>query len=579
MERGDLSWSEQVPYLCRCGVSFRATRHRWIDRNSQRELRDRVLAEGPIEGKCPSCGREATGRCSWLELFPREKKAVLVLGGHQRAELNDELVAHLTRASRYEGAMESWILRPDWRFEDYAKQDSERSPASAVPVPLGNEAWPARPSVGPGPKPPSGKKDSYVTDLLFVSQGASVDLCLGDEARRLLSSAALRVRPCLLRLAQGYPVLSLRIIASYLGQTTVIDAVADPTLGASLEGLEHLVEDFKVRLQIRAQSAPQEQGLCREVAGDGLGRNLRFCIDSSLEALNAGGFGSNTAELFKQSKAQLQGRSSQERLAGAKHPLAAGDFAHLFMPEETRRALVQLDAASQKANLRHLLEVEGLSVDEYEEIRQRVLTSSLEQGLCAPSRFWPRIVKLGLAPDYTAYAQELAENRQRIEQSEADDLEAAHAEQARKEILELCQSKGISLPPMLEAYLRGSAEPSPAGSSSGQGSASPAGGQSVSSSVALGVDEGDWDAAEAQKVQDDLFFEAHLLETDDAELAELSELSEAIDDDLDRIFPRHGGQASVEFMAEAPTRPLNNKDESQSPPAPPRPPVPPSPDK
>lgn len=469
--------------------------------------------------------------------------------------------------------MESWILRPDWRFEEYAKQDSERATASAVPVPLGIEAWPPRPSVGPGTQPQSGKQDAYVTDLMFVSGGASVDLCLGDEARRHLSSAALRVRPCLLRLAQGYPVLSLRIIASYLGQTTVIDAVADPNLASSVEGLGNLVEDLKVRLQIRPQSAPKDQGLCREVAGDGLGRNLRFCIDSAVETLESTSFGNKSADLFKQSKAQLQGRSSQERLAGAKHPLAAGDFAHLFMPEETRRALEQLEAASQKPNLRHLLEVEGLSVDEYEEIRQRVLTSSLEQGLCAPSRFWPRIVKLGLAPDYTAYAQELAENRQRIEQSEADDLEASHAEQARKEILGLCQTKGISLPPMLEAYLRGSAEPSPAGSSEGQGSAGAAGGRGVPS-VAIAVDEGDWDAV-TQKAHDDLFFEANFLETDDAELAELSQLSEAIDDDLDRIFPRHGVQASVEFMAEAQTPTLNKKRERKSPPAPPRPPAPP----
>lgn len=570
MERADLSWSEEVAYICRCGLSFRATRHRWIDVQAQRERRDQVLRAGPIEGTCPSCGRSAAGRCSWVELLVREKKAVLVLGAHQRAELNDELIAHLQRASRFEGSLESWILRPDWRFEEQlAEPQRAGAGASAVPMPLGGtEAWPAAPSVASASSGARDKvKDAFVAQLHFGDKGAGVDLCLNDDARRMLSSAALRVRPCLLRLSDGYPVLSLRIIASYLGQTSVIDAVSDPGVASTFDAFEGLIKDFRVRLQIRADSSPEGRGLCREVAGVGLDRNLKFCLDSALEALNNPAV--RRPGLFDESKVQLAKMGSKARLAAAKHPLSAGAFQHLLMPKETRRALLELDAASHRENLRHLLEVDGLGVEEYEEIRERVLASSFEQGLCAPSRFWPRIVKLGLAPDYTAYAQQLAENRQRIESSGVDDLSGEDAQLARKEILSLCEAKGVSLPPVLEAYLRGDAEPTSGGSVSGAGGVG-AGGPSRPVAAVVGGDE-DWDAL----ANIDLFFEANLLENDEAEFAALSD--EAIDDDMDRLFPRPGLQANVEFMAETPEAPKKSPPVAAS--SKPRPPQPPTPRK
>lgn len=569
MGRGDLSWSEEIGYLCRCGLSFRATRHRWVDSQAQRELRDRIVAQGPIEGVCPSCGTPARGRCSWVELFSREKKAVLVLGSHQRAELHDELIAHLQRATRYRGSMESWVLRPDWRFEE---QVAAKATESAVPVPLGTEGWRPTPSM---PDPASKDKHAFVCDLLLDSSGASVRLELGDDTRRLLSSAALRLQPCLLRLAHGYPVLSLRIIGSYLGQTVVIDAVADPGQSVSLEGFERLSEDFKVRLEIRDQENPEEQGLCREVSGAGHNRKLRFCVDSALEALNRPGL-RNEPGLFEQSKRELLGMSGKERLGGAKKSLAPGSFQHLLMPEETRRALVELDVASQRENLRHLLEVDGLAVEEYEEIRQRVLASSLEQGLCSPSRFWPRIVKLGLAPDYTAYAQQLAENRQRIEISKSDDLSPEDARAARADILSLCQKKKISLPPLLEAYLKGESQP-PQGGSPGSdsgpgqtgGTAEPAKEPEPQTAKESQTEQEEWDALS----NIDLSFEANLLEEDECEFAQISQ---EIDDDMDRLFPRHGAQSGVEFMADAPTEEIVQDTPSrQGPPQPPAPPQPP----
>lgn len=555
MERGDRSWSEKVPYLCKCGLSFRAIRHRWVDAQHQPERRERVLRDGPLERECPSCGTPARGRCSWLELHPGEKKAVLVLGSHQRGELSDELIAHLKRTQRYPGAVESWYLRPDWRFENELESVTSVAASSAVPVPVASEPW-AAPAAPAASK--SKAKNAFVAQLELDAHDPVVDVVLDDQSRRLLSSAALRARPALLRLAHGYPLLSLRVVGSYLGQTLVIDAVADPAKSQSVQLFRKLSEQFRVRLQIRDSEAPDEQGLCREIAGPGLERNAKFCLDSALEVLAIRPSPEPANGGFEPSLAMLEEMDVQDRLHGAKTPLPAGSFKHLLMPEETRRALLELDSASNRNNLRHLLEVDGLSVVEYEDIRQRVLASALEQGLCAPLRFWPRILKLGLAPDFTAYAQQLAENRQRLVQSMADDLSAEDAQKARNDILILCQKKKISLPPSLEAFLRGAEEPTPGGQGQGEG-----GGAESQEKVDSPDQDSDGGITPLQSLPEfdgsgELFFESSLLEE---EVSSEHEISAEIDDDMDRLFPRHSIQGAVEFMPPLP------------PPAPPRPKV------
>lgn len=566
MERGDRSWSEKVAYLCECGLSFRAIRHRWVDAQHQGERRERVLRDGPLEGDCPSCGTPAQGRCSWLELHPGEKKAVLVLGAHQRGDLSDELIAHLQRTQRYPGVMESWYLRPDWRFENELQAVTSVAASSAVPVPVASEPW-AAPAAPPAAK--SKVKNAFVASLSLDSEDPVVDVVLDDQARRLLSSAALRARPTLLRLAEGYPLLSLRVVGSYLGQTLVIDAVADPAKNQSVALFRKLSEQFRVRLQIRDRDAPEEQGLCREIAGPGLERNAKFCLDSAMEALAIRQSPESTKGGFEPSKIMLEQMDAQERLHGAKTPLPAGSFKHLLMPEETRRALLELDAASNRSNLRHLLEVDGLSVVEYEDIRQRVLASALEQGLCAPLRFWPRILKLGLAPDFTAYAQQLAENRQRLVLSMADDLSDKDALDARNAILVLCQKKKISLPPSLEAFLRGADQSNTGGQGDGGGSES----QESEDGPFLDPDSSSPPLQSMSEIEasNELFFESMLLEE---EVSSEHEISAEIDDDMDRLFPRHSIQGAVEFMPArpppAPPRPKVENEEPSSPPPTPK---------
>lgn len=480
----DLSWSEEVPYLCNCGLSFRVKRIRWVDVEAQRELRDTIIKEGPIRGTCPRCGQEARGRGPWLEILKTKKKAVLVLAASQRAELVDQLKAHLDRVGAQEGSYEAWMLRPDWRFERPRALRSDAVPGveqSAVPSMVGGD------DLAPM-SPKSTGSDAFVCDLKRDGSSVVVDIALGEAERRLWGQAALRVRPILLTLGKGYPLLGVRVVGSYLGQTSVVDAVGDPAVRATVDIFRALGREFRLHLRVRDSEQPSAAGISREVSARGLERNALLCLDSAGEILaDLKSQPPSKQGRYVHAHSELEEMNRSARLQGAKTSLAAGAYQHLVMPDETLRALEELDAASQRENLRRLLQVDGLAVGEFEEIRKRVLCASLEQGLCAPPRFWKRVIDLGLATDFTGYAQQLAENRQRIESSGADDLSAERASAARNDILELCRRKRVALPHVLEAYLRG-------GGDSGSGGVGAASGSGMSG---VGPVDGDFERASA----------------------------------------------------------------------------------
>ncbi|MCA9696121.1 MAG: hypothetical protein KC431_01265, partial [Myxococcales bacterium] len=150
-------------------------------------------------------------------------------------------------------------------------------------------------------------------------------------------------------------------------------------------------------------------------------------------------------EAFVEALEFLRETPLEDRLTGAAQTLVGGAYRHLISPRETWVALDHLEASSDKKNLAHLLEVDGLSVDEYEAIRRRVLVASVEHGLCAPRRFWRRIIASGLADDFNDYAARLARARSEADQ-DGDDLDGEQRVAAWARIAELCDLKQLEYP-------------------------------------------------------------------------------------------------------------------------------------
>jgi hypothetical protein len=481
-------------------VVFRASRWRWIDREALPDEADRARHEGPLRGECPSCGTPAMARTDWVELEPSKERALLVLGPQQRHRLIDVLREHTNNVAERINAGEldvadQWLLRPLWRFEegdntptlvrrefamprtvesvpsahaiepepptvhavsveaeverdeeDTARRRAPEPETDGVPKMVGAAAWPV--SV---PPVRTTSRLTYLSTLtLDANTGAddeivTLDLELDEAGRSLWGQAALQVRPIHLR-DHGYPIIGVRLVASYLGRMSVIEGVVDVGSEDAGDIFACLSRRFRVLLVLRGEGSSTVR---REVAARDLERNAALCLESARASLARREY---PHDAFRRALEDLGETELEDRLRGAPQTLVAGAYRHLIAPRETWLALEHLEAASDKSNLAHLLEVDGLSVDEYEAVRKRVLAASVEHGLCAPRRFWRRVIASGLSDDFDGYAARLARARYEADQ-DGDDLDAEQRAAAWARIVELCDLKQLEYPPEVRRKL------------------------------------------------------------------------------------------------------------------------------
>ena len=510
------SWAVEATYACHCGVHYRVTRWRWVDRDAMPDESERCRHEGPVRGRCPSCGAIAKSRVDWLELEPASERAVLVVGPQQRhalVELLRDLFDAVARrvASGELDRAPAWLLRPLWRFDEGPEStavrerprgaDEDTAPRRIPPVPMSAGPMSAGPmsagpmSAGPmsaGPMPsmmmpagpmsagpmatsvptpapvpspdagvpkavggsswpsqpvPDGAAPNTYLAMLNMDEGVggedeevvTISLDLDDAGHALWGQAALQVRPIHLR-GHGYPLIGVRLVASYLGRMALIDGVVDVGSEQASEVFASLSRRFRVQLLLRGNS--RTSAIRREVSARDLERNAALCLESARAELARSEY---PREAFVRALEHLRETPLEDRLRGAGQPLVAGAYRHLISPRETWVALEHLEAASDKKNLAQLLEVDGLSIDEYEAIRRRVLVASVEHGLCAPRRFWRRLIASGLADNVDDYAAKLAAARAEADQ-DGDDLDNDQRQAAWARIAELCDLKQLEYP-------------------------------------------------------------------------------------------------------------------------------------
>ncbi len=433
------SWGAQVAYACACGAYGSVTRWRWVDADARPELAKRLREAGPLEGSCRSCQRPAEGGGAWLELSPAQEQATLVLGVHQRGELLEVLQAHLEQLRARPAQVRHWILQPRVTFT--GPRPVAAAPADAhergagIPRAVGQRGWASGPTLS------AEIQRALVCDLTLSDGHVTVVAPLDEATRRMWGSAALQARPVLLR-GLGFPLLGVRLVASYLGEVAVIDAVVDVGEASTSEIFVRLAQSFRLQLVVRSE-AGGPAATVRELEAEPLGRNAAMCLESAQGQLGTGEY---PPDAYRTARESLGHMSAKQRLEPARHGLAEGSYRHLVSANEALQAIERLDQASKKDNLARLLEVDGLPVGEYEAIRRAVLAAALEFGLTAPARFWRRILGTELVRDAGEWIQKLVANRSACI-ARGDDLSPEQAEQAWRAIFDLCQHHSLTPPP------------------------------------------------------------------------------------------------------------------------------------
>ncbi|HEY0134161.1 MAG TPA: hypothetical protein VGB85_08775, partial [Nannocystis sp.] len=444
METGvdEWSWSAEVPYACACGAYSPVTRWRWVDADAQPELAKRLRDSGPLAGNCRACQRPAEGGGAWLELSPATEQATLVLAAHQRGELLDALQSHLELLRQRPAQVRPWLLQPRLAFGTARPASTGIDERGAgVPRPVGQRGWASGPALS------AEIERALVCDLTLEAGAVTAVAVLDEPTRRMWGSAALQARPVLLR-GLGYPLLGVRLVASYLGEVAVIDAVVDIGEPRSSEVFMRLAQSFRLQLSIRSDTGP---ATVREIEAESLRRNAAMCLESAQAQLGAGEF---PPDAYRTARDSLARMSAKQRLEPARNTLVEGSYRHLVSPAEALAALERLDQASKKDNLARLLEVDGLPVGEYEQMRKTVLAAAVEFGLPAPARFWRRTLGADLVRDPADWITRLVSNRGAWI-ARGDDLTPEQAEQTWRAILDLCQHHDVSPPPELTQALGG----------------------------------------------------------------------------------------------------------------------------
>jgi hypothetical protein len=257
-------------------------------------------------------------------------------------------------------------------------------------------------------------------------------------------AARLSARPIHLR-GRGYPLVGVRVVGSYMGQVGCIDAVVDVGSALATDVFRRLSERFEVVLHLEHGS----RDVSRTIRSEGLEPNAALCVESARGILARGEY---PPQEFDKARRTLEAEPAEVRLAPPEVTIASGAYQHIIGAREAVTALENLERVSQKDTLARLLEVDGLPMAEYDAIRRRVLEGSLAHGLCAPRRFWRRLVASGLARDLEDYAKRLCANRAEHEGEEGD-LDPDGANEAWLSIHELCRRKDIPPPPELRRAL------------------------------------------------------------------------------------------------------------------------------
>lgn len=284
---------------------------------------------------------------------------------------------------------------------------------------------------------------AYVADLT-LDDTVTFRVRVGGEQLVQWESAHLSARPIHLR-GRGYPLVGVRVVGSYMGQVGCIDAVVDVGSTLATDVFRRLSEHFEVTVVLEGGS----RALPRTIEADGLEPNAALCIESARGILARGEY---PPQKFDQARQRLESEPAGVRLSPPEITITTGAYQHIIGAREAITALEHLERVSQKDVLARLLEVDGLPMAEYDAIRRRVLEGSLAHGLCAPRRFWRRLVASGLARDLDDYARRLSDNRAEYEGEEGD-LKPEAARDAWQAIFDLCQRKDIVPPPALRRAL------------------------------------------------------------------------------------------------------------------------------
>lgn len=257
-------------------------------------------------------------------------------------------------------------------------------------------------------------------------------------------AARLSARPIHLR-GRGYPLVGVRVVGSYMGMVGCIDAVVDVGSALATDVFRRLSDRFEVTLHLEHGS----REVSRVIEAEGLEPNAALCIESARGILARGEY---PPQEFDKARRVLEAEPAEVRLSPPEVTIASGAYQHIIGAREAVAALEHLERVSQKDVLARLLEVDGLPMAEYDAIRRRVLEGSLAHGLCAPRRFWRRLVASGLARDLDDYALRLCANRAEHEGEEGD-LDPDDAHDAWLAIHDLCRRKDIPPPPALRRAL------------------------------------------------------------------------------------------------------------------------------
>lgn len=479
----DATWPDAAAYACHCGTMFSVMYWRWVDAVARPELDRRVQRDGPYEGTCPDCGAQARCAGTWLRVDATAREASLQVAEAQRGSLLRLLREHLDAVESRSHAVRPWMLQPTPVFYDLSEavpgafrsavpvvparsgelvvdippEPDVATPAVQTPAPAAT-AKPAEPDAMPPGVPQIIGRDTrtpgtfrppvlgaYVGAIEVDGDAVIAHAAVDGSEREKWDKAHLQARPVLLR-DHDYPLLGVRIVASFLGQKALVDAVLDPGEAASAEVFRVLSQRFAVRLVVQAGSG---EPIEREVVAEGLEPNAALCLESARTLLAREQL---PPERYQQARAALAALDVKARLAPAPDSIAAGAYQHIVGAAEATTALEHLDRVSNKPSLARLLEVEGMPMTEYDALRRRVLQGSLDHGLVAPRRFWRRVVASGLVPDFETYAAKLCEARAAFEGEEGD-LEPEAAREAWQAIEELCTRKELPFPPELQAAL------------------------------------------------------------------------------------------------------------------------------
>jgi hypothetical protein len=438
----------------------------------------RLRTSGPFEGSCPACGRATQGAGAWLEIDAARRRCALVVPTDRRGDLVALLQEHLAWLARHPQLVEPWTLQPQIAFlepalaegntdpgEDTARRaapDDGHTTARAAP----RAPEPARPiAILPEPGTPipisTGVPQAISSDGGGVAQRTTIGALLGtldadengarihfepeDGVGHKWRDAKLEARPLHLR-GRGYPLLGVRIVASWMGQVGCLDAFVDVGQPESQAIFRLLAQRFTLRI---VASLADGEVLVRELSARGLEPNAALCLESAHAALSTG---DHPPQQFAIAIASAAADGVEERLAQTKVTIAPGSYQHIIGAREATRALEHIDRVSRKETLARLLEVEGLPMAEYDAVRRRVLAGAVEHGIVAPRRFWRRVVASGLADDLADYVEKLARNRQ-IHEGEEGDLDPEAARAAWQGIHDVCLRKDIAPPEALRRAL------------------------------------------------------------------------------------------------------------------------------